>query len=419
MGQSTWGYRFIPLIHLELILRFIVLLSSSVDIHFSVERRESVLKEMRSSSRNGLPEETFMIQWKTNAGLAVPDFSNIFRELRDNDELFDVTLGGVMNNSNGVATQRAHKVVLSAYSPVFRAMFNQLNDRTDPFVFLKGVSENNLYNILEFIYNGYVNVNKSDMSSFLSQAEELQINGIKSGDYGESLTDVATITSGSSNPSIPELLARANKLRNIRRPNSDPLGRDNAPTESKYFETQEWKYLGMKKDNSESQSRRLKEEVHEEDVATIGTKTSVKNKKKRHVRKRHPDETDDDDDWKPGMKTERTDIKREKNKVKYNEDGQVVQDLTDTHETSVDPEMVMQPQVEILEGEKGEIALPAGTKGAIKDFIKDEGKFYISGKSNQRRMLATCRLCTKEMRRDQIENHIKRNHAENIDEEIY
>ena len=46
-------------------------------------------------------------------------------------------------------------------------------------IFLKGVSPIDLSNLLDFMYNGEVNVSKANLSSFLSVAEELQVKGLQ------------------------------------------------------------------------------------------------------------------------------------------------------------------------------------------------------------------------------------------------
>merc|ERR1711962_1600872 len=48
------------------------------------------------------------------------------------------------------------------------------------YVYLKGVSKDNLSLILDFIYQGSVNVSKSSINGFLKDAHELQIQGLKS-----------------------------------------------------------------------------------------------------------------------------------------------------------------------------------------------------------------------------------------------
>jgi len=48
----------------------------------------------------------------------------------------------------------------------------------NPYIYLRGVSYSDLVSILDFIYNGEVNVAQEDLNSFLAVAEELQIKGL-------------------------------------------------------------------------------------------------------------------------------------------------------------------------------------------------------------------------------------------------
>ena len=111
--------------------------------------------------------EQYCLRWN--------DFqSNItgaFSDIRDNEDFLDVTLV-----SDG-QTVRAHKLVLSACSPLFRAMLKK-NAHPQPMIFLHGVRYADISAILNFMYHGEVNVNQEDLQTFLSAAEELRIRGL-------------------------------------------------------------------------------------------------------------------------------------------------------------------------------------------------------------------------------------------------
>ena len=68
----------------------------------------------------------------------------------------------------------AHKIVLSAWSPVFRYMLAN-NPHTHPMIFLKGMSFQTVHSILEFLYKGEVRIARDSVEEFLSEAEDLQI----------------------------------------------------------------------------------------------------------------------------------------------------------------------------------------------------------------------------------------------------
>ena len=70
-----------------------------------------------------------------------------------------------------------HKLVLAASSPLFRAIITR-NPHSHPLLYLKGVTATNLNYVLDFIYNGEVNVAQDDLNSFLTAAEDLKIKGL-------------------------------------------------------------------------------------------------------------------------------------------------------------------------------------------------------------------------------------------------
>eukprot|EP00088_Acartia_fossae_P065326 TRINITY_DN8055_c0_g1_i3.p1 TRINITY_DN8055_c0_g1~~TRINITY_DN8055_c0_g1_i3.p1 ORF type:complete len:476 (-),score=166.20 TRINITY_DN8055_c0_g1_i3:513-1940(-) len=100
------------------------------------------------------------------------NLSYSFKEIRECQDFLDVTL--VSDEGEQV---RAHKILLSACSPFFHTML-QRNPHENPLVYLKGVNLADLQSILEFIYNGEVNVHQSELNSFLEVAEDLQIKGL-------------------------------------------------------------------------------------------------------------------------------------------------------------------------------------------------------------------------------------------------
>ena len=68
------------------------------------------------------------------------------QQLRQSGELLDVTLV----SDDGTAVE-AHRLVLSASSPVFRAMLGR-HSQTQAIVFLPGTSSSHLTSILDFLY---------------------------------------------------------------------------------------------------------------------------------------------------------------------------------------------------------------------------------------------------------------------------
>ena len=114
-----------------------------------------------------MASEKFCLRWN--------DFeSNIsvaFRELREEKDFFDVTLAC---DDNQV---QAHKVILSACSPFFRSVLRR-NPHQHPLLYLKGVKYQELLSVLNFMYQGEVNVAQEELNSFLAVAEDLRVKGL-------------------------------------------------------------------------------------------------------------------------------------------------------------------------------------------------------------------------------------------------
>ncbi|CAL8099821.1 unnamed protein product [Orchesella dallaii] len=78
---------------------------------------------------------------------------------------------------------QAHKLILSLCSPFFKQLFrvNRMEKSNYINVVLTGVKFKDLKNILNFIYNGEVNIGNAELNNFLKTAEILQIEGLAGG----------------------------------------------------------------------------------------------------------------------------------------------------------------------------------------------------------------------------------------------
>ena len=114
-----------------------------------------------------MESEKFCLRWndfETN-------ISNAFKELREENDFFDVTLA--CDDSQ----IQAHKVILSACSPFFRTILRH-NPHPHPLLYLKGVKYQDLLSVLNFMYLGEVSVAQEELNTFLSVAEDLKIKGL-------------------------------------------------------------------------------------------------------------------------------------------------------------------------------------------------------------------------------------------------
>ena len=143
--------------------------------------------------------ENFCLRWNDFES----NVSGAFRDLRAEEDFFDVTLG--CTDSRGRSLQ-AHKVILSACSSFFKSMLRQQvaqHTHPNPFIYLRGVSFSDLSSVLDFMYHGEVNVAQEDLNSFLAVAEELQIKGLTNKDGHPSSGEPSKDRKSHSGPGKP------------------------------------------------------------------------------------------------------------------------------------------------------------------------------------------------------------------------
>jgi len=112
--------------------------------------------------------EKFCLKWNKFQ----ENVSHSFRELRDNNDFFDVTLA-----CEDYQQIEAHKVILSACSPFFRNILKK-NPHSHPLLYMKGVKMSDLVSILDFIYHGETNVHQEDLEVFLATAKGMKLKGL-------------------------------------------------------------------------------------------------------------------------------------------------------------------------------------------------------------------------------------------------
>merc|ERR1712133_247137 len=93
-------------------------------------------------------------------------------EMRESDQLTDVTL--VCDDKMQF---KAHKIVLSACSPVFKSIINDLSQNSSV-IYLRGIQHQEMESILEFIYLGAATFSVERMGAFLEVAKDLEIKEI-------------------------------------------------------------------------------------------------------------------------------------------------------------------------------------------------------------------------------------------------
>ncbi|KAL3277344.1 hypothetical protein HHI36_012695 [Cryptolaemus montrouzieri] len=99
------------------------------------------------------------------------NMSSGMNSLLESEDLVDVTLA-----VEGKYL-KAHKMVLSVCSPYFKELFKS-NPCQHPIVFMKDVSYVALSDLLQFMYQGEVQVSQENLTTFIKTAEALQIKGL-------------------------------------------------------------------------------------------------------------------------------------------------------------------------------------------------------------------------------------------------
>lgn len=112
-------------------------------------------------------EEKFCLKWNDYSS----NLEKSFRDLRTEKILFDVTLA--CENTQ----VEAHKVVLSACSNFFKDILKN-NPHPHPLLYLRGIKLCQLTSLLEFMYNGEVNMGQSDLTEFLAVSGDLEVKGL-------------------------------------------------------------------------------------------------------------------------------------------------------------------------------------------------------------------------------------------------
>ena len=118
--------------------------------------------------------EKFCLKWNDFHS----NVSKSFELFRNEDYLHDVTL--VSDDHKQVS---AHKLVLSACSEYFKDIFKlNIRPNSHPLVCLDGIKSDDLKNIMDYIYNGEVQIFQENLDRFLVVAQRLKLEGLMGND---------------------------------------------------------------------------------------------------------------------------------------------------------------------------------------------------------------------------------------------
>ncbi|XP_073818977.1 uncharacterized protein isoform X2 [Musca autumnalis] len=148
-------------------------------------------------------DDEFKLCWKNFQD----NIASGFQSLYDRGDLVDVTLA-----CDGKLLQ-AHKIVLAICSPYFQEIFIT-NPCKHPIIILKDVSYTIMCELLEFMYQGVVNVKHTELQAFMKIGQLLQIKGLA--------TNTSSSSAGHSLSEKSNSNANANEEREPSQPSSSP-----------------------------------------------------------------------------------------------------------------------------------------------------------------------------------------------------
>ena len=113
----------------------------------------------------GSNQEEFLLKWNDHHN----SFFVIMEELCASELLTDVTL------ACGGQIFETHKIMLCACSNFFRQILTKPRPDRHPIVFLKDVDPKHLEQLLQYMYQGEINVLQDDLPPLIETARALQV----------------------------------------------------------------------------------------------------------------------------------------------------------------------------------------------------------------------------------------------------
>ena len=112
--------------------------------------------------------EKFSLKWNDFQSVVSQSFS----VLRQEADFYDVTL--VSDDHTQIS---AHKLVLSASSDFFKSVLRK-NPHSHPLLYLSGVDSTSLGFVMDYIYQGEVQIYQNQLDNFMEVAQKLEIEGL-------------------------------------------------------------------------------------------------------------------------------------------------------------------------------------------------------------------------------------------------
>ena len=115
--------------------------------------------------------EKYTLNWQTFS----EHLQLMFKDLYQEGRYSDVTLV-----SDDQTQFKAHKIVLSACSPVFKKIIDS-NPSQHPLIYLRGIQSYEIESILQFMYLGEGKFYQERMGEFIKVAKDLEVKEISKG----------------------------------------------------------------------------------------------------------------------------------------------------------------------------------------------------------------------------------------------
>merc|ERR1712129_111317 len=128
--------------------------------------------QLYSKSFNTMYSEKFNLSWNEFDNCV----RNTFKDLLGEADFVDVTLV-----SDDLQQIKAHKIILSASSSVFKKMLKQ-NPQQHPIIYLSGISSMEMYSMISFIYLGQTEVEQDNLNLFMEVAAKFDVKGLNQDD---------------------------------------------------------------------------------------------------------------------------------------------------------------------------------------------------------------------------------------------
>uniref|UniRef100_A0A6B2EFY7 BTB domain-containing protein n=1 Tax=Phlebotomus kandelakii TaxID=1109342 RepID=A0A6B2EFY7_9DIPT len=130
-------------------------------------QEQQSFSSLPTTSQNHTEPQQFCLKWNSYQS----NLTSEFDQLLQNESFVDVTLA-----CDGHSI-KAHKMVLSACSPYFQALFFD-NPCQHPIIIMKEVKWPELKAVVEYMYKGEINVSQDQIAPLLRVAQMLKIRGL-------------------------------------------------------------------------------------------------------------------------------------------------------------------------------------------------------------------------------------------------